>query len=364
MQIVLEGVTVRFPDRRAPNSEVIAVDNIWLKVPAGKLVCLLGPSGCGKSTTLFAIAGLQALNEGRIFFGDREVTALDAAKREIGMVFQNYALYPHMTVRQNISFPLQNARWSRERIKERVPEVARIVQIEELLERKPSQLSGGQQQRVAIARAIAKHPKILLMDEPLSNLDAKLRNSTREEIRRIQKETGITTIFVTHDQEEAMSISDEIVIMRTGQLLQQGQPQEVYENPVCQFVATFVGSPAMNILKAEVNRSLHYRGYDLGMVDLPNQEVVLGVRSEDILPADSAEANATVNTAPIPAQVVHAELLGREVLYHLLLDGNDEVKMITDTRQRFAEGSHLQVRFRHGKRYLFAVDGQQTLLRM
>ncbi|MCL2548373.1 MAG: ABC transporter ATP-binding protein [Symbiobacteriaceae bacterium] len=358
MQIELRQVSVHFQDRKTPQNKVIAVDKIDMLIPDGKLVCLLGPSGCGKSTTLYAIAGLQPLNEGHIFFGERDVTQLDAVRREIGLVFQNYALYPHMTVRQNIIFPLQNAKWSKERIARRVDEVARTVQLESLLDRKPSQLSGGQQQRVAIARAIAKEPKILLMDEPLSNLDAKLRVSTREEIRHIQRATGITTIYVTHDQEEAMSISDEVAIMRDGRLLQNGPPQDVYENPLNLFVATFIGSPTMNVLPGRVaGGRVLYGTYSLGETRVADCNIMLGVRPEAVTPLrDSSTQDG------VPAIINQVELLGREILYHLLLDNKTVVKMITSATERLDTKSPLRVGFTPGRRYIFATDGDQTLL--
>ena len=213
MKVVLQNLTKKFPGRnRKEKKEVIAANNLNFEIPDGKLIGLLGPSGCGKSTTLNLLSGLLAPTSGRIFFGDEDVTDLPAEHRGVGLVFQNYALYPHLTVLQNILFPLQNLKGDKKLSKpvmlEKAKEAARLVQIDELLDRKPSELSGGQQQRVAIARALVKMPRILLLDEPLSNLDARLRLQTREEIRRIQRETGITTVFVTHDQDEAMSISD------------------------------------------------------------------------------------------------------------------------------------------------------------
>ena len=226
-----------------------AVNDVSITIQDGKLTGLLGPSGCGKSTTLYLISGLESPTSGRIFFGDRDVTALPPEKRGIGLVFQNYALYPHLTVEQNIAFPLVNHKEGKEEIRRRTLEMARLVQIEDLLKRKPGQLSGGQQQRVAIARALVKRPDILLLDEPLSNLDARLRLEMREEIRRIQTETGVTTVFVTHDQEEAMSITDEIVLMRTGVVQQQCPPQQMYLNPANRFVAGFLGNPPINFFR-------------------------------------------------------------------------------------------------------------------
>ena len=233
-------------------AEVRALDTGDLTIQDGKLTGLLGPSGCGKSTLLYLISGLQSPTSGRIFFGDRDVTLLPPEKRGIGLVFQNYALYPHMTVEQNIAFPLVNQTVKKEEIRERTEEMAKLVQIGDLLKRKPSQLSGGQQQRVAIARALVKQPEILLLDEPLSNLDARLRLEMREEIRRIQIETGVTTVFVTHDQEEAMSITDEIVLMKKGIVQQQCAPQEMYLNPGNQFVASFLGNPPISYFRFPV----------------------------------------------------------------------------------------------------------------
>ena len=233
-------------------AEVRALDTGDLTIQDGKLTGLLGPSGCGKSTLLYLTSGLQSPTSGRIFFGDRDVTLLPPEKRGIGLVFQNYALYPHMTVEQNIAFPLVNQKVKKEEIRERTEEMAKLVQIGDLLKRKPSQLSGGQQQRVAIARALVKQPEILLLDEPLSNLDARLRLEMREEIRRIQIETGVTTVFVTHDQEEAMSITDEIVLMKKGIVQQQCAPQEMYLNPGNQFVASFLGNPPISYFRFPV----------------------------------------------------------------------------------------------------------------
>lgn len=243
MEITLDHLTKIFPGKgiKNKNKEVVAVDDFNFTIPDGKLVGLLGPSGCGKSTTLNMISGLLKPTSGKIFFGERDVTTLPPEERGVGMVFQNYALYPHLTVRENIRFPLENLtgkdRPSKEEMEKRVQDAAKLVHIDELLDRKPAELSGGQQQRVAIARALVKLPRVLLLDEPLSNLDARLRLQTREEIRRIQKETGITTVFVTHDQDEAMSISDLIVVMKDGIVQQIDSPQKVYDNPANQFVA-------------------------------------------------------------------------------------------------------------------------------
>ena len=235
MKVTIKDLTKKFPGRTRKDQETIAVNDFDFVIPSGELVGLLGPSGCGKSTTLLMICGLLTPTEGRILFDDDDVTDIPPEERGVGLVFQNYALYPHMTVEQNIMFPLGNLRGkdrlSKEEMRSRALEAAKLVQIDSLMDRRPKELSGGQQQRVAIARALVKMPRVLLMDEPLSNLDARLRLQTRVEIRRIQRETGITTIFVTHDQEEAMSISDTIVVMEAGVVQQIGKPQDVYDDP-------------------------------------------------------------------------------------------------------------------------------------
>lgn len=239
MKVRIDNVTKTF-------GQTTAVSNFSAELEDGHLICLLGPSGCGKSTLLNMLCGIIPVSQGQIYFDDKDVTKLPPDQRNIGMVFQNYALYPHMTVAENIAFPLEIQKVKKDERKARVEEIAKLVHVDNLLRRYPSELSGGQQQRVAIARAMVKKPQLLLMDEPLSNLDARLRLEMREEIRRIQKETGITTVFVTHDQEEAMSISDSILLMKDGVLIQSGLCQELYVNPNCLFAAEFLGNPPAN----------------------------------------------------------------------------------------------------------------------
>ena len=311
MKIVLENLTKIFPSRNKKSGvEIVAVNNFNFEIPDGKLIGLLGPSGCGKSTTLYMISGLQKPTSGKIFFGEDDVTELSTEKRGIGLVFQNYALYPHMTVLQNILFPLQNLtgadKLSKEQMLDRAREAARLVQIEELLDRKPSELSGGQQQRVAIARALVKMPRVLLLDEPLSNLDARLRLQTREEIRRIQKETGITTVFVTHDQEEAMSISDMIVVMKLGVVQQIGRPQEVYDDPANLFVANFLGTPPINVFSGRVEGGRLFVGDDcvLAVGGLEDQEVTVGIRPEGFILDENG---------PLTCRLNNVEVMGRDV---------------------------------------------------
>ncbi len=311
MKVGLQNLTKVFPSRnKKSKEEVIAVNDLTFDIPDGKLVGLLGPSGCGKSTTLYMISGLQKPTSGKIFFGEDDMTNVSTEHRGIGLVFQNYALYPHLTVKQNILFPLQNLKGSEKLSKEQMLEkayyVAKLVQLEELMERKPSELSGGQQQRVAIARALVKMPKVLLLDEPLSNLDARLRLQTREEIRKIQKETGITTIFVTHDQEEAMSISDIIVVMKQGVLQQMGVPQEVYDNPKNLFVAKFLGTPPINVFHAYIKSNTFYIGEDaiLKVKNIPDQEVIAGIRPEGFLLDEQGSLKCSLN---------NVEVMGRDV---------------------------------------------------
>lgn len=239
MRVEMKGLSKHF-------GETKAVNNFSVTLADGELVCLLGPSGCGKSTVLNMLSGILPVTSGTILFDEEDVTKLPPEQRGIGLVFQNYALYPHMTVLGNICFPLEIQKVPKEERIKRAREIAKLVHIDKLLDRKPKQLSGGQQQRVAIARALVKRPRLLLLDEPLSNLDARLRLEMREEIRRIQLETGVTTIFVTHDQEEAMSISDQIVLMKDGFLQQCAKPQELYNEPANQFVADFIGNPPIN----------------------------------------------------------------------------------------------------------------------
>ena len=311
MEVILQNLTKKFPGRdKKRREDVIAVNDFTYKIPDGKLIGLLGPSGCGKSTTLNLISGLLKPTDGKIFFGKDDVTGLPPENRGIGLVFQNYALYPHLTVLQNILFPLQNLkgkdRLTKEVMRQKALEAAKLVQIEGLLDRKPGELSGGQQQRVAIARALVKMPRVLLLDEPLSNLDARLRLETREEIRRIQKETGITTIFVTHDQEEAMSISDEIVVMKEGVVQQIGRPQEVYDDPVNLFVAKFLGTPPVNVFEGRIRDGMLWIGEDcvLETKGVADQEVYAGVRPEGFILQEEG---------PLVCSLAGVEVTGRDV---------------------------------------------------
>ena len=310
MKITLDHVTKRFPNRNKKiREDVIAVNNFTFEIPDGKLIGLLGPSGCGKSTTLNLISGLEMPTAGRIFFGDTDVTNLPAENRGVGLVFQNYALYPHLTVLDNITFPLGNLRGqeklTKEQMRYKAMEVAKLVQISELMERAASALPGGGQERAATARARGKRPSVLLLDEPLSNLDARLRLQTREELARIQRETGITTVFVTHDQEEAMSISDLIVVMKDGVIHQIGKPQEVYDKPSILFVAPFPGTPPINVFEGQLRDGHVFVGED-AVLDIESKEkryVYVGIRPEGFIPDENG---------PLVCSLSKIEVMGRD----------------------------------------------------
>ncbi len=361
MKVELQNLTKRFPSRNKKGEDVVAVNNFTFTIPDGKLVGLLGPSGCGKSTTLYMISGLQQPTSGKIFFGDEDVTDLTPENRGIGLVFQNYALYPHMTVQQNILFPLQNLRGKdkmpKDEMLKRAHEAAKLVQIDELMDRKPSELSGGQQQRVAIARALVKMPRVLLLDEPLSNLDARLRLQTREEIRRIQKETGITTVFVTHDQEEAMSISDIIVVMKLGVVQQVGKPQEIYDDPINLFVAKFLGTPPINVFKGKVKDGTLYIG-DAGVLS------VNGVRDGDVVAAIRPEGFVLDGNGPLECALSSVEVMGRDVsvVSHHPASLNATIRSIVDADNNVdATAATIRYSLKPHKVFLFDEKSEERL---
>ena len=361
MKVVLENLTKIFPSRNKKSSEeVVAVSNFTFEIPDGQLVGLLGPSGCGKSTTLYMISGLQKPSGGKIFFGEDDVTSLSPENRGVGLVFQNYALYPHMTVKQNIMFPLQNLKGAekldKNTMNERAYQAAKLVQIENLMERKPSELSGGQQQRVAIARALVKMPRVLLLDEPLSNLDARLRLQTREEIRRIQKETGITTIFVTHDQEEAMSISDMIVVMKLGVVQQTGKPQDIYDNPINLFVAKFLGTPPINVFNGRVEGGKLFIG-EGAVLDVPgveDQEVTVGIRPEGFTPDENG---------PLVCNLNNIEVMGRDVSVVSTHEAsvNPIVRSIINSDVRIAPAATINYTLKPHKVFLFNKETEERI---
>ena len=362
MKVVLKNLTKRFPNRNKKiREEVTAVDDFNFEIPDGKLIGLLGPSGCGKSTALNLISGLEKPTIGRIFFGDDDVTDLPPENRGVGLVFQNYALYPHLTVRKNIMFPLENLKGPEKLTKEQMlakaEEAAKLVQIDQLMDRKPSELSGGQQQRVAIARALVKRPRVLLLDEPLSNLDARLRLQTREEIRRIQRETGITTVFVTHDQEEAMSISDLIVVMKAGRVNQIGKPQEVYDNPANLFVAKFLGTPAINVFHGRVSSGKLFIGNDavMSVNAVADREVWVGIRPEGFVLSDNGALHCRLEAV---------EVMGRDtsvVASHPAAE-SDTVRAIVSAENEIDPASGtVNFSIKRNKLFIFDIDNEEII---
>ena len=348
MKVRLEKVVKKYGD-------VGAVHGIDLELQDGKFTVLVGPSGCGKTTTLRMIAGLENVTDGRIFIGDLDVTDLEPKDRDVSMVFQNYALYPHLTVAENIAFPLMARGAKRADVQGRIDEVASALEITALLARKPKELSGGQQQRVAIGRAIIRQPKVFLFDEPLSNLDAKLRVEMRTELLRLQRQLGTTVVYVTHDQEEAMTLSDVMVVMRDGVISQQGRPVDVYEYPIDTFVASFVGSPRMNLINGVSDHGTFTFAGGLNVrIESPNMgEATLGVRPEDvILSVDGTEGFGAV--------VEIIELLGPRAIVALKARSTSLTAVIEASGlSGISEGAQVQVRFRESKLHLFGADGHR-----
>ncbi|WP_087974922.1 ABC transporter ATP-binding protein [Oceanobacillus rekensis] len=327
---------------------VHAVTDFDLQIEDEEFIVLVGPSGCGKSTTLRMIAGLEDISSGKVVIDGKLQNNLHPKDRDIAMVFQNYALYPHMNVYDNIAFGLKMRKTSKVEIDKRVRKAASILDIDNLLERKPKELSGGQRQRVALGRAIVREAKVFLMDEPLSNLDAKLRFQTRAEITKLHRRLKTTTIYVTHDQTEAMSMATRIVVMKDGIIQQIGTPKEIYLNPANIFVGKFIGSPAMNFLDMKINE----RGISLGelKVDLPpalrhallaeqNNDLVVGIRPEDIQLLDEAEGNH--NTFRLTAQIDMAELMGAETLLYFTLNNQTIISKL-NTMDDFESGQQIQ----------------------
>lgn len=354
MKVHLERVTKRF-------GNVTAVRDFTATLEDGELVCLLGPSGCGKSTLLNMLSGILPVTEGTVFFDDTDVTHLPPDKRGVGLVFQNYALYPHMTVRQNICFPLEIQHIPKAERFRRADEIARLVHVDTLMDRRPGELSGGQQQRVAIARALVKRPRLLLLDEPLSNLDARLRLEMREEIRRIQQETGVTTIFVTHDQEEAMSISDRIILMREGVLQQNDLPQVLYNQPANCFVADFLGNPPINRVEGIWRDGvfcLEDRSFMLKLSPSGNPEngerVLLSIRPESILAVPERDAAFT-------CRVSRLYEMGKEEIGYLQL-GSAEVRAFLPAELNLKVGDLLPVSLRNRGVFLFDAETGGRLL--
>jgi multiple sugar transport system ATP-binding protein len=350
-EIVLQGISKRYEDAKKP-----ALLPISLTIPDGELVVLVGPSGCGKSTTLRIIAGLEEASSGTVFLGGRDVTRVAPADRDIAMVFQSYALYPHMTVFENLAFALRMRKVERSEVDRRVRAAAQALAITELLERRPRQLSGGQRQRVAIGRAVVRDPKVFLFDEPLSNLDAQLRAEMRREIARIHQRAGTTAVYVTHDQTEAMTLADRIVVMRAGEVQQVGAPLELYDAPANLFVAGFLGSPAMNLMPGKLDGAFaEVKGWRTPLArQLPASDVVLGVRPQDL----SLAAPGTA--AALAGRVEVRELMGSEAFLYLASDAGPLV-VRTDPRTAAREGENVSVVIDPAKLHVFDPRTERRL---
>ncbi len=344
MRILLENFTKKFGD-------LTVIDKMDLEIHDGEMIALLGRSGCGKSTTLFAICGIHKVNGGRILFGERDVTNVTSQERNVGVVFQSFALYPHMNVADNIGFPLMLRKESKSEIKRKVAEISSMVHIGDLLKRRPGELSGGQQQRVALARALIRRPDVLLLDEPLANLDTSLRLEMRSEIRRIQRETGITAVLVTHDQVEAMSMCDRIAIMDEGKILQITDPKDMYDNPVSDYVAGFLGSPPIAFLNGQIEGDSFVapgNGVKLPVnatiaASHQGKKVRVGIRPEYFQPNGGTM---------IKGKIAFVEVQGRETLY--------DVSLADKSILRSIQGSHLQAKI--GDEVKWGIDSDYMLV--
>lgn len=343
----MRGINVRLETLAKHFGKVVAVKGLDLDVRAGEMVAFLGPSGCGKTTTLLMVAGIYRPTAGQIFFGERRVDHLHPRDRDIGMVFQSYALYPHLILFENIAFPLRLKGKPQAEVNQKVQETAALLGIAQILDRRPAQVSGGQQQRAALARALVKEPQLLLLDEPLSNLDAQIRIQARGEIRRLQQQLGVTSILVTHDQAEALAIADRIVVFSTGELQQLATPDELYRRPANVFVARFVGHPPMNLLEGRFENG----HFEMGALHIPvparhpQGPGFLGIRPEDV----------TLD-GEVPARVTVVEPLGREILLTLRL-GDVDLKVLAEQAARPALGAELRLGILRERVHIFDEAG-------
>ncbi len=363
-EVRLVGISKQY---EGPRADRPALQHLDLTIPSGEMAVLVGPSGCGKSTTLRIVAGLEEPTTGQVLVDGRDVTTVQPAQRDIAMVFQSYALYPHMTVFENLAFALRIRKLPDAEIRTRVEQVARSLDIEGYLQRRPKALSGGQRQRVAIGRAVVRSPKVFLFDEPLSNLDAKLRGDMRREIARIHQQSKTTSLYVTHDQVEAMTLADRIVVLKDGLLQQMGTPLEIYDAPANRFVAGFFGTPTMNFLSAHLAReagrtTVRGRGFELdvdtdeldGRTAFAASDVTIGIRPE------SVGLSQRPSTVPLPARVGMREMLGAEVVLHLDSDAG-ELTVRTDARAAPRPGDALTVWLDPGAVHLFDARSEIRL---
>ena len=364
-RVVLKNLTKKFKD-------VVAVDDVSIDIQDKEFAVLVGPSGCGKSTTLRAVAGLEEVTSGEIYIGDKLVNDIPPKDRDIAMVFQNYALYPHMDVYNNMAFGLKLRKFPKAEIDQRVQEAAEILGIEKLLKRRPKELSGGQRQRVAVGRAIVRHPKVFLFDEPLSNLDAKLRVAMRAEISKLHHRLKATIIYVTHDQIEAMTMATRIFILNEGKLQQQGHPLDVYQSPANQFVAGFIGSPAMNffpstLLKEGSDYLIDAASFKLKLPSAfhksisshAGKQVTFGVRPEDFHDKQFFPEAKPENT--IKAKIEVIEPLGDEVLFYLII-GKHQLVAKLDSRTRVKIGDEIEVALEMEETHVFDAENEKTLV--
>ena len=362
------SVTIKIDHAHKCYGSNVIIEDLSLKIREGEFFTLLGPSGCGKTTLLRMIAGFNSIEGGDFYFNDTRINSIDPSKRHIGMVFQNYAIFPHLSVRDNVMFGLKNQekKMSRAQMMEETEKFMKLMHIEEYAERKPERLSGGQQQRVALARALVIQPDVLLMDEPLSNLDAKLRVEMRETIRNIQHSVGITTVYVTHDQEEAMAVSDRIAVMNLGEIQQIGTPQAIYQRPANLFVASFIGRT--NLLSGEIRMEngaaqLVVAGSRRAQIDtllaeeMKDQKVVVSVRPEEFVIDKTGEG--------IPATVVSSTFLGLNMHYFLRLSDGTDVQVIQEAEldSRLRDGEQIHLRMKQNKINIFCEDGSRNLVR-
>jgi len=361
-KVTLESISKHF-------NEVIAVKDFSLEIEDKEFVVFVGPSGCGKTTTLRMIAGLEEITEGKIYIGDRLINRVPAKDRDIAMVFQNYALYPHMTVYQNLAFSLEMRKFSKEETNQRVREAADLLEISELLHRKPKQLSGGQRQRVAVGRAIVRKPQVFLFDEPLSNLDAKLRVQMRGELKKLHERLSSTIIYVTHDQVEAMTMGDRIVVMKDGFIQQVGRPLDLYFHPINKFVAGFIGSPTMNFVEARLIPSdnklwVEADGFNLkipeekvrNLQNYINKKVTFGIRPQDL-----SKASAPIEGETIEAFVEIIEPIGNEI-YLDVKSGRDSLIASVDPKTKVMPRQNILLQANLENIHLFDIENEHALL--
>ncbi|WP_427170001.1 ABC transporter ATP-binding protein [Fusobacterium nucleatum] len=356
------SVNIKIENAQKRYGDNIIIENLSLDIKQGEFFTLLGPSGCGKTTLLRMIAGFNSIEKGNFYFNEKRINDLDPAKRNIGMVFQNYAIFPHLTVEQNVEFGLKNRKVSKEEMKIETDKFLKLMQIDEYRDRMPERLSGGQQQRVALARALVIKPDVLLMDEPLSNLDAKLRVEMRTAIKEIQNSIGITTVYVTHDQEEAMAVSDRIAVMKDGEIQHLGQPKDIYQRPANLFVATFIGKT--NVLSGTLNNSVLKvaEKYDINLNNIKDKDikgnVVISIRPEEFV-IDEAQAKEGIK-----AFIDSSVFLGLNTHYFAHLESGEKIEIVQESKidSIIPKGTEVYLKVKQDKINVFTEDGSKNIL--